>query len=81
MPPPNQLHQPCRPPGRQALRKAQRVETLGLSAEPQAGENEEEALTRVLLEREVIVPQADEAACLVDFGVATDRALEALADL
>ena len=42
----------------------QRVAELGLSLEIGAGENEEEAATRLLLEREVQVPECDEPTCL-----------------
>ncbi|NUT89617.1 peptidylprolyl isomerase [Pseudomonas corrugata] len=42
----------------------QRIAELGLSLQVGAGENEEEAATRLLLEREVQVPQCDEATCL-----------------
>ena len=41
----------------------QRIAELGLSLELDAGENEEEAATRLLLEREVQVPECDEATC------------------
>lgn len=41
----------------------QRIQTLGLQVTPAAGESEEEALTRTLLAQEVVMPQADEAAC------------------
>jgi len=42
----------------------QRIAELGLSLEIGAGENEEEAATRLLLEREVHVPQCDEETSL-----------------
>ena len=42
----------------------QRIAELGLALQVGAGENEEEAATRLLLEREVQVPQCDEATCL-----------------
>lgn len=42
----------------------QRVAELGLALEIGAGENEEEAATRLLLEREVQVPDCDEPTCL-----------------
>ncbi|MDO7899812.1 peptidylprolyl isomerase [Pseudomonas citrulli] len=42
----------------------QRIAELGLSLQVGAGENEEEAATRLLLEQEVQVPQCDEATCL-----------------
>ncbi|SDU94557.1 peptidyl-prolyl cis-trans isomerase C [Pseudomonas mucidolens] len=42
----------------------QRITELGVSMEIGAGENEEEAATRLLLEREVHVPQCDEQTCL-----------------
>ena len=42
----------------------QRIGELGLSLEIGAGENEEEAATRLLLEREVQVPQCDEETSL-----------------
>ncbi len=42
----------------------QRIAELGLALQVGAGENEEEAATRLLLEREVLVPQCDEATCL-----------------
>lgn len=42
----------------------QRIVELGVSLEIGAGENEEEAATRLLLEREVQVPEYDEASCL-----------------
>lgn len=42
----------------------QRITELGLSLQVGAGENEEEAATRLLLEREVQVPECDEATCL-----------------
>ncbi|MEG1078622.1 MAG: peptidylprolyl isomerase [Pseudomonas sp.] len=42
----------------------QRIAELGLSLQVGAGENEEEAATRLLLEREVKVPECDEATCL-----------------
>ena len=42
----------------------QRIAELGVSLEVGAGENEEEAATRLLLEREVIVPQCDEQTSL-----------------
>ncbi|WP_339480806.1 peptidylprolyl isomerase [Pseudomonas sp. RL_5y_Pfl2_73] len=42
----------------------QRIAELGLALQLGAGENEEEAATRLLLEREVQVPQCDEATCL-----------------
>ncbi len=42
----------------------QRVAELGVSLEIGAGENEEEAATRLLLEREVQVPECDEPTCL-----------------
>ncbi|WP_095148366.1 peptidylprolyl isomerase [Pseudomonas sp. Irchel s3a18] len=41
----------------------QRIAELGLSLQLGAGENEEEAATRLLLEREVQVPECDEATC------------------
>lgn len=41
----------------------QRIAELGWSLQVGAGENEEEAATRLLLEREVQVPQCDEATC------------------
>jgi peptidyl-prolyl cis-trans isomerase C len=41
----------------------QRIAELDLSLELGAGENEEEAATRLLLEREVQVPECDEATC------------------
>ncbi|MBN6715639.1 peptidylprolyl isomerase [Pseudomonas capsici] len=42
----------------------QRIDELGLTQQLGAGENEEEAATRLLLEREVQIPECDEAACL-----------------
>ncbi|MFJ2545032.1 peptidylprolyl isomerase [Pseudomonas sp. NPDC087612] len=42
----------------------QRVAELGLALQVGAGENQEEAATRLLLEREVQVPSCDEATCL-----------------
>nr|WP_191487070.1 peptidylprolyl isomerase [Pseudomonas sp. FEN] len=42
----------------------QRIAELGLALQVGAGENEEEAATRLLLEREVQVPECDEATCL-----------------
>ncbi|WP_339437314.1 peptidylprolyl isomerase [Pseudomonas sp. EL_65y_Pfl1_R32] len=42
----------------------QRIAELGLAVQIAAGENEEEAATRLLLEREISVPQCDEATCL-----------------
>ncbi len=42
----------------------QRIAELGVSMEIGAGENEEEAATRLLLEREVKVPQCDEESSL-----------------
>lgn len=42
----------------------QRIAELGLALQVGAGENEEEAATRLLLEREVQVPQCDEVTCL-----------------
>ncbi|MGW8466844.1 peptidylprolyl isomerase [Pseudomonas sp. CLCA07] len=42
----------------------QRITELGVSLEIGAGENEEEAATRLLLEREVKVPQCDEESSL-----------------
>ena len=42
----------------------QRIAELGVSLEISAGENEEEAATRLLLEREVKVPQCDEETSL-----------------
>ncbi|WP_338474689.1 peptidylprolyl isomerase [Pseudomonas sp. MS646] len=42
----------------------QRIAELGLSLQVGAGENEEEAATRLLLEQEVQVPHCDEATCL-----------------
>lgn len=42
----------------------QRIAELGVTLQVGAGENEEEAATRLLLEREVQVPQCDEATCL-----------------
>ncbi|MEB0121556.1 peptidylprolyl isomerase [Pseudomonas sp. CCI1.2] len=42
----------------------QRIAELGVSLEIGAGENEEEAATRLLLEREVLVPQCDEETSL-----------------
>jgi peptidyl-prolyl cis-trans isomerase C len=42
----------------------QRIAELGLAVEIAAGENEEEAATRLLLEREVTVPECDEATCV-----------------
>lgn len=42
----------------------QRIGTLGLAVDIAPGENEEEAATRLLLEREISVPQCDEATCL-----------------
>lgn len=41
----------------------QRISELGLLVEVRAGENQEEAATRLLLEREITVPQCDEATC------------------
>ena len=41
----------------------QRADTLGLSAEAKEGEAPEEARLRALIDREVGVPEADEAAC------------------
>ncbi|WIE48147.1 peptidylprolyl isomerase [Pseudomonas sp. GM17] len=41
----------------------QRIAELGLTLQIGAGENQEEAATRLLLEREVQVPECDEAAC------------------
>ena len=42
----------------------QRISELGLAVDIAPGENEEEAATRLLLEREISVPQCDEATCL-----------------
>lgn len=42
----------------------QRIAELGLALQVGAGENPEEAATRLLLEREVQVPSCDEATCL-----------------
>ncbi|NMX60532.1 peptidylprolyl isomerase [Pseudomonas sp. WS 5021] len=42
----------------------QRIRELGVQLEVGAGENEEEAATRLLLEREVTVPDCDEATCV-----------------
>ncbi|MEG0248209.1 MAG: peptidylprolyl isomerase, partial [Pseudomonas sp.] len=42
----------------------QRIRELGVQLEVGAGENEEEAATRLLLEREVQVPDCDEATCV-----------------
>jgi peptidyl-prolyl cis-trans isomerase C len=42
----------------------QRIRELGVQLEVGAGENEEEAATRLLLEREVQVPDCDEATCM-----------------
>ncbi len=42
----------------------QRISALGLAVDIAPGENEEEAATRLLLEREISVPQCDEATCL-----------------
>lgn len=42
----------------------QRIRELGVLLEVGAGENEEEAATRLLLEREVKVPECDEATCV-----------------
>lgn len=42
----------------------QRIRELGVLLEVGAGENEEEAATRLLLEREVKVPDCDEANCV-----------------
>ncbi|KAA0942259.1 MULTISPECIES: peptidylprolyl isomerase [unclassified Pseudomonas] len=42
----------------------QRIRELGLLLDVGAGENEEEAATRMLLEQEVKVPDCDEATCL-----------------
>lgn len=42
----------------------QRIAELGLALQVGAGENQEEAATRLLLEREVQVPSCDEATCL-----------------
>ncbi|CAI8702096.1 peptidylprolyl isomerase [Pseudomonas donghuensis] len=42
----------------------QRIAELGLAVQVGAGENQEEAATRLLLEREVQVPVCDEATCL-----------------
>ncbi|MGC5698989.1 peptidylprolyl isomerase [Pseudomonas sp. NFXW11] len=42
----------------------QRIAELGLQAQLGAGENQEEAATRLLLEHEVQVPECDEASCL-----------------
>ncbi|MBD7978006.1 peptidylprolyl isomerase [Pseudomonadaceae bacterium Sa2CUA2] len=41
----------------------QRIAALGLKVSPAAGESEEEASTRALVEREVPMPRADEPAC------------------
>ena len=41
----------------------QRITELGLAVDIAPGENEEEAATRLLLEREITVPQCDEATC------------------
>lgn len=41
----------------------QRIATLGLRVQVQAGESEEEATTRALIEQEVPLPHADAAAC------------------
>ncbi|OLF53449.1 peptidylprolyl isomerase [Pseudomonas chlororaphis] len=41
----------------------QRIAELGLELHVGAGENQEEAATRLLLEREVQVPECDEASC------------------
>ncbi|MVW75028.1 peptidylprolyl isomerase [Pseudomonas xionganensis] len=45
----------------------QRANALGLVVQPAAGESEEEAATRTLLEQEVPLPHADQAACLKYF--------------
>ncbi len=42
----------------------QRIRELGVQLQVGAGENEEEAATRLLLEREVKVPDCDEATCV-----------------
>ena len=42
----------------------QRIAALGLAVDIGAGENPEEAATRLLLEREVKVPECDEATCV-----------------
>lgn len=42
----------------------QRIRELGVQLDIGAGENEEEAATRLLLEREVKVPECDEATCV-----------------
>ncbi|WP_432754212.1 peptidylprolyl isomerase [Pseudomonas sp. WMBT8] len=42
----------------------QRIRELGVQLQVGAGENEEEAATRLLLEREVTVPDCDEATCV-----------------
>lgn len=41
----------------------QRISALDLRVRPQGGESEEEAATRVLIEREVRLPETSEAAC------------------
>ena len=41
----------------------QRIAALDLRVRPQAGESEEEAATRALIEREVCLPETSEAAC------------------
>ncbi|MCY1405802.1 putative peptidyl-prolyl cis-trans isomerase Cbf2 precursor [compost metagenome] len=51
----------------------QRAEALGLVALCEEGESEEEALIRQLLEREVVVPQADEASCRTWFEANSAR--------
>ncbi|WP_248804846.1 peptidylprolyl isomerase [Pseudomonas sp. MWU13-2100] len=51
----------------------QRIAELGLALQVGAGENEEEAATRLLLEREVQVPQCDEATCLRYYDNNRDR--------
>lgn len=45
----------------------QRVNALGLEVQPGLGESAEEAATRILLEQEVPLPRADNAACLQYF--------------
>ncbi|MCY1389549.1 Chaperone SurA [compost metagenome] len=51
----------------------QRIAELGLRVRAQAGESEEEAATRALIEREVPLPSADEAACRQFFANNRER--------
>ncbi|MCY1496131.1 Chaperone SurA [compost metagenome] len=51
----------------------QRIAELGLLVRAQAGESEEEAATRALIEREVPLPSADEAICRQYFANNRER--------